>query len=193
MRILILFAHPLETSFMAAVHTRIVETLRARGHEVDDHDLYAAKFDPVLARQTIIHYLDPAANRECVGPCGDRLLAAEALVLVSPIWHDGFPAILKGYFDCVFLPGVSYAIGPDGTFFPILSNIKRLAAVCGYGADRRRTVRVGDPVRHFVKRSLAETFPCARCDYIALYGLDAAAPDIRVKYLERVTRNFRAW
>jgi hypothetical protein len=27
----------------------------------------------------------------------------------------------------------------------------------------------------------------------ALYGLDTAAPHIRVKYLERVTRNFSAW
>ncbi len=41
MRILVLFAHPVETSFVAALHRRVVETLRARGHEVDDLDLYA--------------------------------------------------------------------------------------------------------------------------------------------------------
>jgi NAD(P)H dehydrogenase (quinone) len=37
----------------------------------------------------------------------DRVLAAQALVLVFPVWNFGFPAILKGFFDRVFLPGVS--------------------------------------------------------------------------------------
>lgn len=193
MRILVLFAHPIETSFVAALHARIVETLRARRHEVDDLDLYAERFDPVLSRQTLIDYLDTAANRARVGPYVERLLASEALVVVSPVWHDGFPAILKGYFDCVFLPGVSFKVDRNGGFWPILSNIKRLAAVCGYGADRQRESRVGDPLRRFVTRSLAETAPCAKCDYIALYGLDAATRERRAYYLKRMTRVFSAW
>jgi NAD(P)H dehydrogenase (quinone) len=193
MRILILFAHPLETSFVAALHARTVETLRMRGHEVDDLDLYAEGFDPVLSRQTYIDYLDTVANRARVGPYVDRLLGAQALVVVSPVWHDGLPAILKGYFDRIFLPGVSFKIDQHGVFSPTLLNIKRLAAVCGYGADRRRTSYVGDPVRHFVMRGLAENAPCARCEYIALYGMDAATPQRRTQYLKRVTRVFSAW
>jgi putative NADPH-quinone reductase len=193
MRILVLFAHPLETSFVAALHARIVEAIRTRGHEVDDLDLYAERFDPVLRRETMAHYLDTTANRGRVGPYVERLLVAEALIVVSSVWHDGLPAILKGYFDCVFLPGVSFAIDKDGAFCPSLKNIKRLAAVCTYGADRQRTVRMGDPVRHFIMRSLAETAPCARCEFIALYGLDGATPLIRARYLKRVTRNFSAW
>src|SRR5260370_39400360 len=154
MRILVLFAHPLETRFVAALHARILETLSVRGHEVDDLDLYAERFDPVMSRQTFIDYLDTVANRARVAPYVERLLAAEALIIVFPIWHDGLPAILKGYFDCVFLPGVAFKIDQHGVFWPTLSNIKRLAAVCGYGADRQRTSRMGDPVRRFVTRSL---------------------------------------
>ena len=193
MRILVLFAHPLETSFVAALHARIIETLRMRGHEVDDLDLYAERFDPVMSRQTFIDYLDTVANRARVGPYVERLVAAEALIMVSPIWHDGLPAILKGYFDCVFLPGVCFKIDQHGVFWPTLSNIKRLAAVCGYGADRRRTARMGDPVRRFVRRSLGDICPDARCDYIALYGIDAATPQRRAQYLKRVTRSFSTW
>src|ERR1700680_1611784 len=193
MRILVLFAHPLETSFVAALHARIVEILRMRGHDVDDLDLYAEGFDPVLSRQTFIDYLDTVANRARVGPYVDRLLGADALILVSPVWHDGLPAILKGYFDRVFLPGVSFKIDQHGVFSPTLLNIKRLAAVGGSGADRRRTSHVGDPVRHFVMRGLAENSPCARCEYIALYVMDAATPQRRKQYLKRVTRVFSAW
>ncbi len=150
-------------------------------------------FDPVLSRQTFVDYLDTGANRARVGPYVDRLLAAEALILVSPVWHDGLPAILKGYFDCVFLPGVSFKIDREGVFRPMLLNIKRLAAVCVYGADRKRTSHVGDPVRHFVTRGLAENAPCARCEYLALYSMDGATSQRRTQYLKRVTRNFSTW
>jgi len=193
MRILVLFAHPLETGFVAGLHKRVVETLRGRGHDVDDLDLYAERFDPVLPRETLAKYLDAEANRAPVDRYVERLLAAEGLVIVSPVWHDGFPAILKGYFDRVFLPGVSFKLDQDGVFRPALTNIKRLAAVCAFGADRRRTSRIGDPVRHFVTQSLAENAPCARCEYIALFGLDAATPERRAQYFRRVTRAFSAW
>ncbi|HLH48621.1 MAG TPA: NAD(P)H-dependent oxidoreductase [Roseiarcus sp.] len=124
MRILVLFAHPLETSFLASLHMTLADDLRLRQHRVDDLDLYAEKFNPVLSRQTYIDYLDTHANRAQAGPYIDRLLAAEALILISPVWHDGFPAILKGFFDCVFLPGVSFTL-ERRHFSPALHNIKR--------------------------------------------------------------------
>ena len=110
MRVLVLFAHPVETSFAAALHAKAVETLRARGHEVDDCDLNAEGFDPVMTRQDRIEYYDLTVNRRRVAPYVDRLLAAEALVFSFPVWNMGFPAILKGFVDKVFLPGVSFEI-----------------------------------------------------------------------------------
>jgi NAD(P)H dehydrogenase (quinone) len=68
-------------------------------------------------------------------PNADRLLAAEALVLIYPVWNEGFPAILKGFFDRVFIPGVSFTIGPDGAPVPNLPKLRKLAAVCTYGAS----------------------------------------------------------
>jgi NAD(P)H dehydrogenase (quinone) len=41
----------------------------------------------------------------------ERLRAAEALVMSYPVWNFGYPAMLKGFFDRVFLPGVSFDIG----------------------------------------------------------------------------------
>jgi NAD(P)H dehydrogenase (quinone) len=107
LRVLVLFAHPVETSFAAALHTKVVEILRAKGHEVDDCDLNAEAFDPVMSRQDRIDYHNVAVNRRKVAPYVDRLLAAEAIVFSFPVWNMGFPAILKGFVDKVFLPGVS--------------------------------------------------------------------------------------
>jgi putative NADPH-quinone reductase len=65
------------------------------------------------------------------------LLAAETLVLVYPVWNEGFPAILKGFFARAFIPGVSFQIGPDGASTPNLGNLTKMAAACTYGGIRR--------------------------------------------------------
>ena len=153
MRVLVLFAHPVETSFSAALHRATVEALRAAGHEVDDCDLNAEGFNPVLSREERIDYHDLALNRAHAGPYVDRLLAAEGLVLVFPVWNYGYPAILKGFLDRVFLPGVSFTLA-DGKVWPALANIRKLAAVTTYGGSRLRTVLMGDPPRRHFKRAL---------------------------------------
>ena len=48
MRVLVLYAHPLPDSFAAALHRTVVAALQRGGHQVDDCDLYAEGFDPVL-------------------------------------------------------------------------------------------------------------------------------------------------
>jgi hypothetical protein len=41
--------NPVTASFGATLHREVLKTLRLRGHEVDDCDLYAERFDPVLS------------------------------------------------------------------------------------------------------------------------------------------------
>ena len=87
MRFLVVYAHPVETSFGAALHTTVVEALRAGGHEADDCDLNAEGFDPVMTRQDRVDYYDIAVNRGRVAPYVDRLLKADALVFSFPVWN----------------------------------------------------------------------------------------------------------
>ena len=50
MRVLLIYAHPVETSFCAALKERALKTLVANGHSVEVLDLYEQGFDPVLSR-----------------------------------------------------------------------------------------------------------------------------------------------
>ncbi len=194
MRVLVLFAHPVETSFGAAAHTRAVQSLRKNGHAVDDCDLYAEGFDPIMSREDRIEYYDHRLNRRRVAPYVDRLLAAEALAFSFPVWNMGFPAILKGFVDKVFLPGVSFDIGQDGKYVPRLLNVTRIGVVCTYGGTRLTTFLAGDPPRRFIERTLRYTCgPRTRVDYIAHYNMDHTRPERRTAFLGKIEATFSRW
>ena len=194
MRILVLFAHPVETSFAAALHDLVVRTLKGRGHAVDDCDLYAERFDPVLGRDERIVYDDVSRNRRRVQPYVDRLLGAEAIVFAFPVWNMGFPAILKGFLDRVFLPGVSFTLKDNGDYVPTLHNIGRLGVVCTYGSDRLLTILMGDPPRRVLTRSIRGICaPGTRCDYLAHYDMNHTRPERRKKFLAKVEARFSTW
>jgi NAD(P)H dehydrogenase (quinone) len=194
MRVLVLFAHPVETSFGAAVHRVLVDTLLKRGHEVDDCDLNAEGFDPVMSRQDRLDYHNVAVNRARVGPYVERLLAADALAFSFPVWNMGFPAILKGFIDKVFLPGVSFSLSESGDYTPTLRNIRRLGVACTYGGTRLRTFVAGDPCRRFITRSLRITCaPGARCDFVALHDMNHTRADRRAAFLREVDTRFARW
>jgi putative NADPH-quinone reductase len=186
MRVLVLYCHPVEESFNAAVHAAVLRGLRAARHEVDDLDLYAEGFNPVVSREERLGYHDVPQNRIPVESYVRRVLAAEALVIVSPVWNFGFPAMLKGFFDRVFLPGVSFGL-VDGKVKPSLHNIGKLTAVMTYGGNRMRAFLAGDPPRKIVTRVLRVTVrPGAPVRHMAFYDMNRATETQLAAFLRRV-------
>ena len=186
-RALVLFAHPCGESLGAALHARVVDTLKGRGWQVDDCDLYAEGFQPVLTEAERRSYHDVPGNVAPVAGYVDRLRAADALVMVFPVWNFGYPAILKGFLDRVFLPGVSFRL-EDGKVKPNLTHVRKLAAVTTYGGTRLRAVLAGDPPRKCVTRAVWHVCRPERMAYLALYDMNRADQARRAAYLDRVGR-----
>lgn len=193
MKVLVLFSHPVETSFNASLHTLIVERLRAAGHEVDDCDLYAEDFDPRLSRAERLAYHDPRSPDDPAAPYVQRLLSAEALVLSFPVWNYGFPAMLKGYFDRVFLPDVSFRM-IDGKATPSLHNIRKVAAVTTYGGSWLRAALMGNPPKRIVTRMLRATVrPGAPVSYLAHYSMNLSTQESRERFMAKVAARIDAF
>jgi len=172
-RALVLFAHPCPESFSAALHKTVVQGLEAKGWEVDDCDLNAEGFSPVLTEAERRGYHKEPENIEPVQEYVDRVRAAQALIMVFPVWNFGYPAILKGFLDRVFLPGVSFRL-EDGKVKPNLTQIRTLAAVTTYGGNRLRAVMAGDPPRKCVKRAVWHVCRPDKMRYLALYDMNRA-------------------
>jgi NAD(P)H dehydrogenase (quinone) len=193
MKVLVLHAHPIDSSYGAALHRQTLAGLEMAGHTVDDCNLYAEGFDPVMSCQDRMGYYEIPDNRRTVENYVRRLEEVGALVIVSPVWTLGFPAILKGYFDRVWIPGVAFAL-VDGRVVPKLTNITKLAAVMTYGAPWTRTFLAGDPPRKVVKRLLrAQIGPRARVHYLAHYGMDRSTHESRARFLQKVRDSFSAF
>lgn len=189
MRVLLLFCHPDEDSYHAALHRAACAGLARAGHQVDDCDLYAEGFCPVLSRAERIAYHDTVRNCAPVQGYVDRLRAAEALVLCFPVWNFGPPALLKGFFDRVFLPGVSFHLGESGQVRPGLRHIRKLAAITSYGRRRLEAWLLGDPPRKLVTRVLRiQIRPAARVIYLAHYHMNVSTAATRARFLARVER-----
>jgi NAD(P)H dehydrogenase (quinone) len=189
MRILVVFCHPVETSFHASLHREVVDALRAGGHEVDDFDLYAEGFNPVLSREERLGYHEVPTNRIPVEPYLQRLERAEALVFCFPTWCFGLPAMLKGFFDRLLMPGVAFDISDPANVKPSLTHIRRISAVVTYGRPRWMAWYMGDPPRSIITRYLrALTGKGARIDYHAHYHMNMATPATLGRFREKVRK-----
>lgn len=191
-RALVVFAHPVPESLGAAAHEVVTETLATRGWDVDDCDLYAEGFNPVLSREERRGYHDTTCNTRPVKEYVDRVHAADAMVLCHPVWNFGYPAILKGFFDRVMLPGVAFRL-ENGALSPCLDNLRKLAAVTTYGATPLRAFLAGDPPKRIFKRAVWGTVRPEKMRYIAQYDMNNITSDGCKAFLERVRREMEAF
>ncbi|WP_158880408.1 NAD(P)H-dependent oxidoreductase [Amycolatopsis anabasis] len=124
MRVLWVFAHPEQRSLNASLRDEGLHALREFGHEHRQSDLYAMGWNPVVDAGDFGH--DPA-ERLIVGARSGRayesgalsedirgelekLAWADAVVFQFPLWWAGMPAMLKGWFDRVFVKGFAYGV-----------------------------------------------------------------------------------
>jgi NAD(P)H dehydrogenase (quinone) len=191
MRVLVIYCHPVAESFAASAHRTVLEGLAEAGHEVTDVDLYAERFDPVMSRQERLDYLNTERNERLVQHYDDQLAAAEALVLVYPSWWYGMPAILKGYFDRVWLPGVAFDVTLNGTVkTDRLKRLRRILVVTTYGGSWWMVrIALGDPARKIIGRAIRAL--CARgcrVTWCIHYDMDRARPSELRQFLQRIRR-----
>lgn len=188
MRVLLVYCHPVPESFVAAVRTRAVETLRAAGHEVDLLDLYAEGFDPVLSADERRGYHEPGANEAPVAAHLERLRACEALLFVYPTWWYGPPAMLKGWLDRVWVPHATFEMPKPGKpIGRVLTNIRIVGAISTLGSPRWWWWLIGMPGRRTLLTGLSVLCaPGCKTFWLGHHRMDSSTPESRARFLDAV-------
>ncbi|MFO1074829.1 MAG: NAD(P)H-dependent oxidoreductase [Geminicoccaceae bacterium] len=126
MKVLLVVAHPEPRSLGGALREVAVAELVAQGHEVQVSDLYAMGWKSQLDRADFPS-LDEHARLRVAAASGAafatgaqttdvaqeqaKLLWADVLLLLFPLWWYSMPAILKGWVDRVYAYGFAYGVG----------------------------------------------------------------------------------
>ena len=194
MHILLVYAHPRPDSFSAALRDAAAAALKSTGHTVEARDLYAEGFDPVLPAGQRGDYFDEAANGAGLRDHIASLQHCDALLLVYPTWWFGMPAILKGWFDRVWLPGVAFRLGGPRALLPALTRIRRIGVVTTYGSPWWLLWWVGRPDWLLVTRGFKPLCaPGCRIEWLALTRMDVDNPGRRALFLAKVRSRLSAW
>lgn len=126
MNVLIVYTHHEPSSFAGAMKNIAVQVLEGQGHSVTVSDLYGQGFSAVAQKWDFVttsgnHFnymleqkhaanLQLAFSPDILGEI-QKIKAADAILIISPIWWSGVPAILKGWFDRVLAMGVAWDSG----------------------------------------------------------------------------------
>ncbi|MGV8844578.1 MAG: NAD(P)H-dependent oxidoreductase [Pseudomonas sp.] len=123
MNVFIIFCHPEPKSFNGSLKDAAIKTFEELGHTVEISDLYGEQFDPVEKAE---HYnnridtnrFDPLSEQRNAYKSNtlpqdikkqiEKLENCDLLVMQFPMWWHQQPAMLKGWFDRVFISGGLY-------------------------------------------------------------------------------------
>jgi NAD(P)H dehydrogenase (quinone) len=196
MKCLVVVAHPLRDSLCHTLAAKAADTLRTAGHVVVIEDLYASGFGAALTGAERASYYGSPYDAAAVQPEVARLLAAEALVLCFPTWWFGFPAILKGWFDRVWGPGIAYDHAGDlGLIKARLPGLRKVLAVTSLGSpwwvDRFVLRR---PVRRVLKSAILGTCaPACEFDMLSIYKAERLDAEQVRRFAARVAKALARW
>lgn len=110
-KILVILCHPDGNSLCGSITQAYIDG--AANAEVENRELKLGEltFDPILWHgYNKIQELEPDLVK-----AQELLLWSNHLVFVYPNWWGSMPALMKGFFDRVFLPGFAFKYGEDSS------------------------------------------------------------------------------
>ncbi|GKU78191.1 NAD(P)H oxidoreductase [Paenibacillus sp. L3-i20] len=147
MKTLVTVSHPRQNSLTHAVMNRFIEGLEQNNHEVDMLDLHYDGFNPVYTAEDEKDWINPNKNYPpVIRKEMDRILSADTLVFVFPLWQYNVPSMLKGYLDKVWNLGLFGKIGE-----------KKVLWICLTGGDQEhmKKYKRDETLSHYLNVLLA--------------------------------------
>lgn len=188
MRVLVVLAHPDPDSFNAALCLELCAGLAEAGHEPDVVDLCGDGFDPRMGPAEL-RRLGAGEPEPDVAALQARILQAEGLAFVFPLWWAAPPAVLKGFVDRVFQENFAFRFAPDGTVVGLLPH-ERALVLTTTGSTEAQARAIG-----FVG-ALEKTWDAwtlrmcgvKRVEHRYFFGVPEADEPTRLRYLAEARR-----
>ena len=182
-KVLVVNGHPDPQSYNAALASAYIKGLEAVGADFEQLNIRDLDFNPNLKYgYRLISELEPDLLKAI-----EQLKSADHIVWFFPMWWYGYPALMKGFVDRVFLPGQFFKY-QKGKAFPD----KLLKGKTGRIVITADTVRWYD--RWFMKSPAIQQFKKGTLQFVGINPVKVSyiAPvkdsslEFRKKWLNKV-------
>ena len=182
--ILVLLGNPDKETFSGNVANTYESAAREAGHSVERINLSDLKFDPILHRgYKEIQELEPDLL-----DLQEKWKWADHIVIVYPNWWTTMPALLKGMFDRMYLPG--FAFNFDKKTRKVIQRMKgktaRVIIVAGTHTPFMTWLKYGDYSNEIAHGILG--FAGIKTQVTTFGPSDKADEKCREKWLSRVKK-----
>lgn len=183
-KILVLLGNPDVETFSGELASTYEQAAREAGHEVVRVNISDLHFDPILHKgYRVIQELEPDLK-----DMQEKWRWADHIVIVYPNWWCTMPAILKGMFDRMYLPGFAFNFEkPSGKLIQRLKGkTARVIVVAGTHSPFMTWLKFGDYTNEIVHGILG--FAGVRAHATTFGPCDHVTDAHRAKWISKVAR-----
>lgn len=119
----IIVSNPSKDSFSKKILESVKNGLDRKNKSYNIIDLYEDNFNPIMTQKQLELYSSGQTDDDLVKEYQSNLKESDEIILIFPIWYNNVPAMLKGFFDKVFVKEFAFTEEykrPKG----LLTNIK---------------------------------------------------------------------
>lgn len=185
MKVAIVFNHPYEGSFGNAILNAVTKGLEKASHQVDLMHLDNDGFNPVMSKADLKAFVEHKPIDPQVIDYNKRLVKADHLIFIFPIWWDLMPAMTKGFIDRVLGPGVVYEHHPRGFgLLPLLKNLKGVTVITTMNKPKiMYSLLIGNLIKKAMIKSVFKTMGYKNLKWVSYNMVKAVSQKKREKWL----------
>jgi len=184
MKNLIIYAHPNEKSFNAAILKTTIETIQSKNEDYKLIDLYKENFKPSLdfydfSKMAQKTYSDDVKKYQ------ESVKESEKLIFIYPTWWWSYPAILKGFIDRVFVSGFAYKF-KERKLIGLLNHKTLIFTTTGGDEKEYEENKIKDIITRPMKEGILGFCGIKDITMKIFYAVPSVNDETRKKYLEEV-------
>lgn len=183
---------PHQRSYSAALLAAVTRGLAANGHTIDLIDLHADGFNPVTSAADLSSWRQKQTNDPLAANYQQRLIAADHIIFIFPIWWESMPALTKGFIDKVFVKGILFdEPKPGRPFVSLLPKIKGVSLLTVMSTPNFVYKWIfGNPITKILFRGTFRKMGIRNLKWHNYTGMEDRSLEKRQQYLSKTERMF---
>lgn len=166
MKTIIIECNPSRNSFSESIKEKIISVLEGKKKAYDIIELYKDNFNPVMSEEDEKLYSKGESNDELVKKYQGYLKEGNEIIFIFPIWWNNVPAMLKGFFDKVFIKEFAF-IEENNRPKGLLTNINKGLLITTSESDTSYIKNdLGNPIENTIIKSTLEVAGMSNISWI---------------------------